>query len=140
MDGIIGILVSVVLIVVFLNFFMFYRRLKRDGSRGSRRAAMEEKEAMVLREKKIRQMLQLEQDEAERHVILQNKTFDLYRQVRERARDSERTDAAPVAAESARSLTMSDAIISTGAAPASAESAGFPSPSADAADNPGSSV
>jgi hypothetical protein len=75
-------LVAIIFIIIAINFFMLYLRLKRDRHPKITKAAVEEKEASEWREKEIKRRIDSEQADAVKFVELQNKTFELYEQVR----------------------------------------------------------
>ena len=91
MNNTFSFMISVVLLVVALNAVMLYLRLRKEHRPKTRRAAMEENEASKWRDKEINRMLDREQDEAEKHVELRNKTLELYEQVRKNAASGKAT-------------------------------------------------
>ena len=82
MKGTYAFLIAVVFFIVAANFFILFIRLKRDRPRKVTKAAMEEKEAALWRDKEIQRRLDREQEEAEKYLERRNKTLELYDQVR----------------------------------------------------------
>jgi len=92
MDALLGSLIGIVFIVIAINFVMLYIRFKRDFPKKTSKKILEEDEAVIIREKAIHQKIEREQEEAERRVILQNKTLELYERVRRDADKKEDTE------------------------------------------------
>jgi len=85
MDALLGSLIGIVFIVIAINFAMLYIRLKRDFPKKITKKILEEDEAAIVRERVIHQKIEREQEDAERRVMMQNKTLELYEQVRRNA-------------------------------------------------------
>ena len=84
MDALIVGAIVIVFIVVAANIFMVLRRL-RTTTRHSGEKALEEKDAAILRDRRVQWRLEQEMEDAERRVELRRKTWDLYEQVRRNA-------------------------------------------------------
>jgi len=82
-------LIAIVFFIIAINFFLLFIRHKRDLPRKIDKAAMEEDEAVLWRDKEIQRRLDREQEEAEEYLERQNKTFELYEQVRKNAEINE---------------------------------------------------
>ena len=79
-------LIAIVFLVLALNFLMLFIRLRKERRPGrNKKAALEEKDAVIWRNKEIQRMLDYEQETAEREVELRNRTLELYEQVRRNA-------------------------------------------------------
>jgi len=78
-------LIGIVFVVIALNFIMLFMRFKRDFPQKSKRKAPDEAHAAIIRDREVYYRIELEQDAAQRRVELQNKTFELYEQVRRNA-------------------------------------------------------
>ena len=85
MKGTYAFLIAVVFFIVAINFFLLFIKLKRNRPRKSGKAAMEENEAAIWRDKEIQRRLEREQEDAKEYIDRQNKTFELYEQVRKNA-------------------------------------------------------
>ena len=90
MDALLGSLIVIVFIVVIINLIMLYFRIKKDFPKKQSKKAPEEEEAAIIRERVIHQKIEREQEDAERRVLLQNKTLELYEQVRRNAEKAEK--------------------------------------------------
>ena len=85
MNNAFSFLIAIVFLVLALNAAMLFLRHRNESRTTSRRAAMEESEAVKWREKEINRRLDREQEDAEKYVELRNRTLDLYEQVRRNA-------------------------------------------------------
>ena len=85
MNSTLSFLIAIVFLVIASNFIMLYLRLKKERRPKIGKAAIEENEAVKLRDKEIKRRLDHEQEAAEKHVELRNKTLELYEQVRKNA-------------------------------------------------------
>ena len=73
-------LFTVIAVVVVVNFFLLFRSRKRKSNVGKK--ATDERIATVKRHEDLVRKLDFEQADAIRRVELQNKTFEMYEQVR----------------------------------------------------------
>ena len=92
MNALFGSLVAIVFIVIAVNFIMLFYRFRRDFPKKPGKKAMDEAKAVIIRDKAILQMIEREQEEAIRRTELQNKTLDLYAQVRKRAEERDKQE------------------------------------------------
>ena len=77
----------VIAILVVVNFYMLFKRNRKSRNIG--KEASKEREESVKRYDNLVRKLSHEQEEAARRVELQNKTFDMYDQVRRHAAETE---------------------------------------------------
>ena len=85
MDALTGSLIAIVFIVVIMNAVALFLRLRRTRANVPKRAAMEEAQAARIRDNEVKRRIELEQDDALRHITLRNRTLALYDYVRRRA-------------------------------------------------------
>ena len=90
MEAMFGYMIAIVFIVIAMNFFALIMRMKKTHIPKPTRAALEEERAAVIRDNEVRRRIEIEQDGAERHVALRNKTLELYDYVRKRAEAAEK--------------------------------------------------
>ena len=83
-------LFTVIAILVIVNLYMLFRR--RNKSRKVGKDAAAERIAMVKHHDDIIRKLDHEQADAKRRVELQNKTFEMYEQVRRQAEAAEQAE------------------------------------------------
>ena len=96
MEAFVGSIIAIVIIVVLGNLFMVFRRFRNIKLSRTRKPAMDEQKAELIRSRAIQSRLEREQDEAKRRVELRNKTLELYEQVRRNAAARERGEPVPV--------------------------------------------
>jgi len=82
-------LVVLVFLVIALNFFFLMRRMQRDRVKRPSKKALEEEQALKLREAEVRRRLEYEKEEAEEFIEKRNRTFELFEQVRRDAAAAE---------------------------------------------------
>lgn len=92
MNAMFSSLVAVVFLVIGMNFFFLYVRFKRDRRPKITKAAPTESVAAEKRDKEIWRRIENEQEKAANYAELQNKTLDLFEQVRENAKNKEITE------------------------------------------------
>jgi len=78
-------------ILVIVNLYMFFKRYKKG--RYTRKNVESERMAIVKRHADLELKLKREQEDAARRVELQNKTLELYEQVRRNAEADEKQEA-----------------------------------------------
>jgi len=84
MDSLVGPIIAIVFIVLLVNFVLLMVRLRKQPLRKPGKKALEEKDAVVIRDDKMLRRQELEDEDTARHAELRNKTLDLYEEVRKR--------------------------------------------------------
>jgi len=92
MNTALPVLLAIIAFVIVLNFVMLFFRLRRDKYKKPNKEILEEKKAVLIRDREITRRLNREQEDAVEFVEKRNKTLALYEECRKRAAERESGD------------------------------------------------